>query len=616
MGQDVDVTSDEPDEPPARSYRLLGLLSIAAVATFVLVPYAGLTGFGASDRLATDDEAVPDTDPVDNASLPAPEKPSKSGDAELGTESGEVPPDDTAREPAPPRPPTTDPATTTTLVIPPLPTAPPVYARPIPTYPSTTQPPPPPASRPPWADRTTTTAAGYTATELGCAHGTSAADLGEFFAQRMGPVLGHDYQHVYPLGGDRYLWLFQDTFVDQSGAADELGEADFTHNSAFVQTGSCFTLYQRGSVTSPSSFEPGTGEVQASKWFWPLGGELAGDRLYIFWAEMTKDPDPSPGNGLGWHPTSEWLATYDAETLQRLDFAPAPNPDATPLYGYAVASAGNFTYLFGNSYDQNLGRQGGWAAGPHSATRMWLARVPRGQLGAAPEYRTATGWSPNESDARPIMSRFWAENPMQPRFLNGQWVAATKRDGYWGSELFIDVARDPWGPWTTVSEQTIRPRGGDPLMNTYHAHLLPWLDDGAIVVSVSQNARDMFEDAYPNPERYRLMFLRAPLVPPPPPPPTTTTTTTTSTEAPTTTTTRPPRTTTTTRPPKTTTTQPPKTTTTSAATTTTATTTTTTEPPPSTTTDPCATTTTAAESTTSATTTPDETTTTDPCPAP
>ena len=612
MGQDVDVAADAPDEPPARSYRLLGLLSVAAVATFVLVPYAGLTGSGGSDRLATDDEAVPDTDPVENASLPTPEKPSKSGDAELGAEYREVPSDDdttNGQAPPPPQSAVTAPATTTTLVIPTLPTAPPVYARPIPIPPPTVSP-PPAASLPPWADTTTTTAAGYTATDVGCADSTSAADLDEFFAERMGPVLGHDYQHVYPLGGDRYLWLFQDTFVDQSGTADELGEADFTHNSAFVQTGNCFTLYQRGSVASPASFEPGTGEVLVSKWFWPLGGELVGDRLYVFWAEMSKDPDPSPGNGLGWHPRSAWLATYDAETLQRLDFAPAPNPDATPLFGYAVASAGDYTYLFGNSYDQNLGRQGGWANGPHSATRMWLARVPRGQLGAVPEYRTATGWSPNESDARPIMSRFWAENPMQPRFLNGQWVAATKRDGYWGSELFIDVARDPWGPWTTVSEQTIQPRGGDPLMNTYHAHLLPWLDDGAIIVSLSQNARDMFADAYPHPDRYRLMFLRAPLVPPPPPP-TTTTTTTTTTEAPTTT--RPPHTTTTTRPPRTTTTT---TTTTTPRTTTTAATTTTTEAPTTTTTDPCATTTTEAPSTTTSTTTPDGTTTTDPCAAP
>ena len=108
---------------------------------------------------------------------------------------------------------------------------------------------------------------------------------------------------------------------------------------------------------------------------------------------------------------------------------------------------------------------------------MWLARVPRGQLGAPPEYRTATGWSTDSRAAPcPILQRYWAENPMQPRFIDGQWVSATKVDGYWGDELSIDVARDPWGPWTTVARGGVSPRGGDPTMNTYQAHVLPWRD--------------------------------------------------------------------------------------------------------------------------------------------
>ena len=241
---------------------------------------------------------------------------------------------------------------------------------------------------------------------------------------------------------------------------------------------------------------------------------------------MTKDPDPGPGDGLGWHPAQTWLATYDAATLERLEFAPAPNSGTTPIYGYAVASDDRHTYLFGNTFDQNLARQGGWQSGPHSATTMWLARVPRGRLGAEPEYRAAPEWSTDPAAARPIASRFWAENPMQPRFIGDQWVAATKRDGFWGEELYVDVAVDPWGPWTTVSRVLAEPRAGDPLMNTYHAHLMPWLENGSLVVSMSQNARDMLEDAFPHPERYRLQFLRSPLVPPPPTPPPTTTTTT------------------------------------------------------------------------------------------
>ena len=118
-----------------------------------------------------------------------------------------------------------------------------------------------------------------------------------------------------------------------------------------VQDGACFTLYHRGSARAPSSFEPGTGENRLVKWFWPMGGELVGNRLVVFWAQMQDDGyDPTPPNGLGWHPAATWLAVYDATTLARLSFNLAPNSDTKPIYGYAVASDNDFTYLFGNTF--------------------------------------------------------------------------------------------------------------------------------------------------------------------------------------------------------------------------------------------------------------------------
>jgi hypothetical protein len=217
---------------------------------------------------------------------------------------------------------------------------------------------------------------------------------------------------------------------------------------------------------------------------------------------------------------------------------------------------------------------------------MYLARVPRGMLWLRPEYRTADGWSPNREDAVPIVSRFYAENPMQPRYLDGQWVAATKVDGYWGEDLVIDLAPEPWGPWTPIEYFPLQPRGNDPAKNTYHAHVLPWRDGfGSLVISVSNNARNMLRDAWPRPDRYRPMFTYSAYQPTPMP-----TTTTSSTEPPVTTTLPPPpttvatTTTSTTPAPATTTTVAPTTTTTSttlapATTTTVAPTTTTTLAP-------------------------------------
>jgi hypothetical protein len=400
--------------------------------------------------------------------------------------------------------------------------------------------PPPPAPAPPWAWSITTTSAGYTSTNVGCATGTGAGALDAFFAARVGPLFGADYQHVVPLGGGRHAWFFQDAFIDPTGVASRLDQSHFVHNLVLVQEGACFTMLHRGTAARPLSFEPGNGEKPISKWFWPMGAHTAGNRLSMFWVEMVKDPyTPGPGDGLVWHPARTWLGVYDATTLQRLSFAPAPNSGAVPVYGYAVATDASYTYLFGNTFEQNLVREGGFFGGQHSGTAMYLARVPIGRLDLAPEYRTDVGWSLNPADARPFMRRYWAENPMQPRYLDGQWIAATKVDGYWGEELQIDVANNPWGPWTSTERRWLSPRGGDPAMNTYHAHLLPWrAGNGSAIVSVSQNARHMARDAFPNPHRYRIaLFTTGFTKPPPDPVPTTTSTSTTSTTSTSTTTT-------------------------------------------------------------------------------
>jgi hypothetical protein len=480
--------------------------------------------------------------------------------------------------------------------------APAVEGRTVPDEPSEDEIPPVTVTPPPWAASTRLTEAGQVATDVGCTDDLSAEALDQFLARRVGPVLGWDYQHVYPLGDDRFLWLFQDAFLDHSGTTVTLDSSRFIHNVAMLQEGSCFTLLHRGTAERPLPFEVGDGSVDVrTKWLWPMGGELVDDRLYVFWAEMVKDPyDPDPPNGLGWHPEQVFLGEYDAETLERRSWEEPRNNGVLPIYGYAVASDDTHTYFFGNTFEQNMFREGGFWNGPHSATRMYLSRVPVDKFTEWPEYRTADGWSFAPEDAVPIVERFYAENPMQPRYLDGQWVAVTAVDGYWGDDLAVDVADEPWGPWSTVQYGPLVPRNADPKMNTYHAHLLPWRDDfGSIQITVSNNARNMMRDAWGNPHRYRPMVIFSPYVETPP-----TTTTTTSTVAPTTT--RPP----TTRPTTTTSTSSTTTSTSSTTTTTTRPSTTTTTTPPTSTTTTTTTTTTTSTSTSTTTTSSTSSTTT------
>jgi len=100
---------------------------------------------------------------------------------------------------------------------------------------------------------------------------------------------------------------------------------------------------------------------------------------------------------------------------------------------------------------------------------------------------------------------------MQPMLMSGQWIAVTKKDGFWGEDLVVDRAKDPWGPWETIQEGLVADKPIDPIKNNYHAHPIPWRTEGSgLIVSISQNARDMIRDAYPHPEMYRLMFFTVP----------------------------------------------------------------------------------------------------------
>ena len=324
-------------------------------------------------------------------------------------------------------------------------------------------------------------------------------------------MLGWDYKHVYTLGPDRWLWLFQDAFIDHPGLATSLDGVGSAHNAALLQTGTCFTLLHRGTPTQPSSFEPGASKVVLSRWWWPLGGELDGGVCGVLGRDSPRRRRAARRGRVPSHAGQTWLATYDATDLTRLGFVPAPGPTpsgptAATLYGYAVASDDSFSYLFGNTYQQNLTLEGGFWDGPHSATDMWLAHVPRGRLDERPKYWTGTGWAQEPSKAEPIDSKYWTENPMQPRFVDGRWVAVTKANGSWGEDVAVDVGPDPWGPWTTVQQVVA---DDDPILNTYGALAVPWLTpDGSLIVSLSRNARDMrHRTAYPVPERYRPTFL-------------------------------------------------------------------------------------------------------------
>ena len=333
----------------------------------------------------------------------------------------------------------------------------------------------------------------YVVSNAGCARSLSADGLQAFFADALGPIMGHDEPRVTPLGDGRMLWVLQDTFIDYRYAVNVFGGMDYVNNSVLIQNGLCFTMLQGGTTSHAESFELGDAPTNFNRYFWPGGATVSGGKLYMFWIEINRDTVPMGSlDGLAAHPTKTWLATYDLQTLKRLDFKLAPNSGIAPVYGYGVGDDGDWTYLFGNSDLQNLALEGGYANGPHSATRVYLARVPRGQVASSPSYWDGGAWTTDAGAASPISSRFFTENLMLPVPIGGRWYSATKVDGFSGSNFVVDEADHPWGPYTTIRSLPSVPRGDPTDVLTYHAAALPWLDpSGGLIITMSQIPIDL-----------------------------------------------------------------------------------------------------------------------------
>lgn len=349
--------------------------------------------------------------------------------------------------------------------------------------------------------------------EAACAaRNLSAGQLNSAFAQ---PGLGRtsssrgfgggDYQRVYSLPGGRKLWLFQDVFFsNDDDLRDSMTYA--AHNAGLVQTGTCWTL-----VGGPQmhNFIGSSQTTPLYHWFWPMDGEMGADgTLWIFLAEM-RNPN-GDGAAYGARPVGTWVARVQPSTMRVLSFGPAPNA-GTRLYGWAVVSDASYSYLYGHCYRQFVNQVSGvgqFDAGCMPST--YLARVPKGQFGAAPEYWTGARWTTNRHGAAPVMTRGYA-NPMDVQRFGGVYVNVTKIDDWWGWTIHVDRASRPEGPWTPVQAiDAFALRRCTTACANYHAQLLPYLDgNGRMIVSLSNGGR--FDLWQRNAYLYRPGFLAVPV---------------------------------------------------------------------------------------------------------
>jgi hypothetical protein len=351
-----------------------------------------------------------------------------------------------------------------------------------------------------------------------CAAGTDTASLNRLITNELGDLVGFDTTRVIALPDGRNVWTVQDAFISATPGTRSSSlrpPTGFAHNALIVQEGNCFTTLH-GPVTpgeqckvADASYVASDQTATCSHWFWPMSGGLDQQgRLAIFYVEMSNEL--GTGAAPPAHPVAVWIARFNAATFDLISFALAPASAGNVIYGSAVESDAEFSYIFGWSYDQfDLPDP---SSPPPSQT--FLARVPVGRYDLQPKYWDGNDWVANRAAAVPIETApDGSSNPMQPRIMDGMWVSVVKADDWDGTAVRVDIAPAPWGPWNTFETVTVPTRTADGRTNTYAAQLMPWRSDtGNFVIAISNNAWHMDPLAMDNPTLYqpRLFELTAP----------------------------------------------------------------------------------------------------------
>ena len=252
--------------------------------------------------------------------------------------------------------------------------------------------------------------------------------------------LGADVAYSVPMGPDKTLWIFGDTFVGkiQDGKRTR---AKMIHSSIAIQhfgTEPQFyypTDKNHGAQSFIKSLGPRT-------YFWLSDGARTEQGLYIFVQQVQWLND----SAWGFQCAGTWLAFVDNPdapparwkvSMHKLPFIRLPDGEDVVL-GCEMLKSGNYIYNYGYSNHTNS----------TAVKNLILVRAPEDDLGNTNvwEFYSNGGWTKNFDKTTSIFSGAGAEGSVswQPFLKKLVYVYS---DGIWGT-ILMRTADAPEGPWS------------------------------------------------------------------------------------------------------------------------------------------------------------------------
>jgi hypothetical protein len=286
--------------------------------------------------------------------------------------------------------------------------------------------------------------------------------------------LGADAAFSIPLGDDRILWLFGDTFVAKS-PANVRAESKMVRNTVALQTGAdpttaAITFHWRGTVDLPTSYFPEEGE----RWFWPEHGARIGPSLVVFLSKIKA----TPGQGLGFE--------ADGWTTAIVDDA-SGSPDAwTWRFVAPVASnglvPGQAVNVIGDRVVTLAQREPGDHAG--FLVRWTPEALLAGRLDEA-EWWSNGAWV-NGGEPSRVLANAGAESSLHFDPKRSRWFHV-RSEGFGATTIVVDSAPALEGPWTSPKVVFTPPESGRADAFVYAAKGHPELTGADLVVTYASN---------------------------------------------------------------------------------------------------------------------------------
>lgn len=317
----------------------------------------------------------------------------------------------------------------------------------------------------------------------------------ELIRKNSGGWVAGDATYSIHLPDNRTLWLFGDTFI---GTTDSIGGIEpgstMIRNSAIIMDGDSIRSLYNGTFKKPTDFIATDNPEET--WYWPEHGVVENNKLKIFVAKFTSDPDAPAG--WNFKHIGQDVAYFSYPALEFIKITELPFYEKNKvMYGPRIIQEQEYTYIYGRKEENLTGIKLPY---PH------VARLKNGENNNW-EFFNGTNWSDNPESTRAMITFAVSQQFGVFKHLN-KYVLITQ-EIWLGAKIYSFTADSPQGPWKNKTLLYETPIIFDNSF-TYNAYPHPqFIEKNELLLSYNTNGD--FWDIFSNTEIYRPIFIRIPL---------------------------------------------------------------------------------------------------------